>query len=252
MNGSLRLRGGWNINGSVADAFVRFDPASYAQYQVVPAGPPAPLTDFALPSGIFGAVEWNAVRRYAAVPALRGVARRFRRHHRRFFPEAARGHALNITGTLTVRPTPATRLFATLTYSRLRRAADGSEFARTIIPRLKLEVQPNRALFFRVVAEYRSQRQAALQDPGTGLPLAIGGVPVAASRTDSLRIDWLASYQPNPGTVVFLGYGSTLDGDRAADIPGSPPRAGRLLRQSGVPVPTLNLSSDLFRTETSL
>jgi hypothetical protein len=213
MNGSLRLRGGWNVNASVADAFVRFDPASYAGYQVVPAGPPSPLANFVLPSGVFGAVNGMLsvgtplFQHYEAVLGVSGGATTI-------FPEAARGHALNVTGTLTVRPTPSTRLFATLTYSRLRRATDGTEFARTIIPRLKLEVQPNRALFFRAVAEYRSQRQSALQDPGTGLPLAIGGFPVAASRSDSLRIDWLASYQPNPGTVVFLGYGSTLDGDR--------------------------------------
>jgi hypothetical protein len=214
LNWSLRLRGGWNINGSAADAFARFDPASYAQYQVLPAGPLALPTDFAVPSGVFGAVTGTLsvgtplFQHYETTVAVSGGATAI-------FPEAARGKGLNITGALTVRPTPSTRLFATLTYSRLVRARDGSEFARTIIPRLKLEVQPNRALFFRVVAEYRSQRQAALEDPVTGMPLAIAGVPVAATRTDSLRIDWLASYQPNPGTVVFLGYGSTLDGDRA-------------------------------------
>jgi Domain of unknown function (DUF5916) len=211
LNGSLRLRGGWNVTGNVVDAFVRFDPASYAQYTLSTPTGPAP---FAPASGVFGAVTGSLnvstplFQHYEAALGVSGGATTI-------FPEAARGAALNITGTVTVRPTQSTRLFATLAYSRLRRARDGSEFARTIIPRLKLEVQPNRALFFRVVAQYRSQRQAALADPITGLPLAINGAPVAASRTDSLRIDWLASYQPHPGTVVFLGYGSTLDGDRA-------------------------------------
>ncbi|MGH7594522.1 MAG: DUF5916 domain-containing protein [Gemmatimonadales bacterium] len=213
LNGSIRLRGGWNVSGNVADAFVRFDPASYAQYQVPSANLPGLLTNFVVPSGVFGAVTGGVnvgtplFQHYEASLGVTGGATTI-------FQEAARGEALNITGAMTVRPTQSTRLFATLTYSRLRRARDGSDFARTIIPRLKLEVQPNRALFFRVVAEYRSQRQAALEDPATGLPLTINGVPVAASHTDSLRIDWLASYQPHPGTVVFLGYGSTLDGDR--------------------------------------
>lgn len=211
LNGSVRLRGGWNVNGTVADAFVRFDPATYAQYAL---SGPSGLVPFTPSSGVFGAVAGTLTvgtplfQHYEAALGVAGGTTTI-------FPEAARGSALNITGTLTVRPTQATRLFATLTYSRLRRARDGTEFARTIIPRLKLEVQPNRALFFRVVAEYRSQRQAALEDAATGLPLAINGTPVGASRTDSLRIDWLASYQPHPGTVVFLGYGSTLDGDRA-------------------------------------
>jgi hypothetical protein len=214
VNGSLRLRGGWNINVTAVDAFVRFDPSSYAQYQVVPAGSIGPLSDFIVPSGVFGAVNGTLsigtplFQHYEATLAVSNGATAI-------FPEAARGKLQNVTSALTVRPTQSTRLFATLTYSRLLRASDGSEFARTIIPRLKLEVQPNRAIFFRVVAEYRSQRQAALQDPVSGLPLAIARTPVAATRTDSLRIDWLASYQPNPGTVVFLGYGSTLDGDRA-------------------------------------
>jgi hypothetical protein len=29
----------------------------------------------------------------------------------------------------------------------------------------------------------------------------------------SLRADWLFSYQPNPGTVLFLGYGATVASD---------------------------------------
>ncbi len=33
-------------------------------------------------------------------------------------------------------------------------------------------------------------------------------------QTDRLRMDWLVSYEPTPGTVAFLGYGSTLDGDQ--------------------------------------
>jgi len=35
-------------------------------------------------------------------------------------------------------------------------------------------------------------------------------VPAAATTSNSLRADWLFSYQPNPGTVLFAGYGSTL------------------------------------------
>ncbi|MGH7523231.1 MAG: DUF5916 domain-containing protein [Gemmatimonadales bacterium] len=213
INGSLRLRGGWNINSTVTDAFVRFDPASYVGYQLVTDPVSGSLSNFALPSGVFGAVNGTVTigtPLFQHYEASLGVSE----GATAIFPEAARGKAVTVTGALTVRPTQSTRLFATLTYSQLQRSRDGSEFARTIIPRLKIEVQPNRALFFRVVAEYRSQRQAALEDPVTGLPLAIGGTAVAATRTDSLRVDWLASYQPNPGTVVFFGYGSTLDGDR--------------------------------------
>ena len=208
VNWSLRLRGGWNVGGNVTDAFVRFDPANYTQYSVVGAGVP-----FTPSGGVFDA--WSGTvtvgtplfQHYEATIGLSGGATAI-------YPEAARGSALNINASITLRPAHSVRLFGTLAYSRLRRARDGSEFGRTIIPRLKLEVQPTRALFFRVVAQYRSQRQAPLEDAVTGLPIGIGGVPVAATQSDSLRIDWLASYQPHPGTVVFLGYGSTLENDQ--------------------------------------
>lgn len=210
-NVSVRLRGGWNINGSASDAFVRFDPASYARYSVL-VDPLSP-SPFITPAGVFDAVSGSVsvntplFQHYEATIGVSGGATTI-------FPEAARGSALNFNASVTLRPAHAVRIFTTLAYSRLRRARDGSEFGRTIIPRIKVEVQPTRSLFFRVVAQYRSQRQAALVDATTGLPIAVGGVPVAASRGDSLRVDWLASYQPNPGTVVFLGYGSTLDSDQ--------------------------------------
>jgi Domain of unknown function (DUF5916) len=211
-NWSLRLRGGWNVGGTVTDAFTRFDPANYAQYGVVGGG-----AIFTPPAGVFDA--WNASVMIgtplfqhfeASLSVLGGTTP--------IYPEAARGAALNVNASVTLRPAHAVRVFATLAYSHLYRSRDGSEFGRTVIPRLKVEVQPTRALFFRVVAEYRSQRQAALEDPVTGLPLALVGVPVAATQSDSLRVDWLASYQPNPGTVVFLGYGSTSDGDRPLSL----------------------------------
>jgi hypothetical protein len=90
---------------------------------------------------------------------------------------------------------------------------DGSEFARAIIPRLQAEYQPNRALFFRAIGEYRSERRAALLDPESGDPLFIDGAAQPAVRSNGLRVDLLASFEPTPGTVAFLGYGSSLETD---------------------------------------
>ena len=92
---------------------------------------------------------------------------------------------------------------------RIDRERDGSEFARTIIPRLKVEYQPTRALFFRVIGEWLDERQDILRDARTGAPLFFEGEPIPAVSTKSLRADWLISYEPTPGTVAFLGYGST-------------------------------------------
>jgi len=90
---------------------------------------------------------------------------------------------------------------------------DGREFARSTIPRLKVEYQPSRPLFFRAIGEYRSERRAALVEPGTGQPLLVAGAAQTATEFNGLRLDLLASFEPTPGTVAFLGYGSSLETD---------------------------------------
>jgi hypothetical protein len=105
------------------------------------------------------------------------------------------------------------RVTASGTVFRLYRL-DGSDFARSTIPRLKLEYQPSRSLFFRAIGEYRSERRAALQEPGTGAALFVGGVPATATEFNGFRLDLLASFEPTPGTVAFLGYGSSMESDR--------------------------------------
>src|SRR5262249_3139564 len=89
---------------------------------------------------------------------------------------------------------------------------DGSEFARSIIPRLKVEYQPNRALFFRVIGEYRSERRATLLD-ASGDSLFVAGSSQPATDYNGLRLDLLASFEPTPGTVAFFGYGSSMQTD---------------------------------------
>jgi hypothetical protein len=209
-NGSLRLRGGWQIGFSPRIGFVRFDQDDYAGYQVAAeSGSEA----FLPASGVFDATTAQfSVRspnwQYwdASVEVRTGTTA--------IFPEAARGRATSVSGSVSLRPSSAFRVSGSMTLQRLWRDSDDSEFARTVLPRVKVEVQPSRALFFRVIAEYRSERQAALQDAVSGLPLLIGGSPVAARRTNRLRTDWLASFEPTAGTVAFIGYGATMQSPR--------------------------------------
>ena len=107
------------------------------------------------------------------------------------FAEAAKGQESRVTATLGLRPTQSARIEASLVTSRIYRE-DDSEYARSTIPRLKAEYQPRRSLFFRVISEYRSERRALETFKG-------------------LRTDWLASFEPTPGTVVFLGYGASQE-----------------------------------------
>jgi hypothetical protein len=136
----------------------------------------------------------------------------YRRGRAGIFQEGGTGRIWVVTGQVDVRPVPTVRMALTGTVFRLQRL-DGSEFARSTIPRLKVEFQPRRELFFRAIGEYRSDRRAALLDPTTGSPLFVGGAEQPATEFNGLRVDLLASFEPTPGTVAFLGYGSSLESD---------------------------------------
>ena len=41
----------------------------------------------------------------------------------------------------------------------------------------------------------------------------MGGAAQPATEFNGLRVDLLASFEPTPGTVAFLGYGSSLETD---------------------------------------
>jgi hypothetical protein len=71
-----------------------------------------------------------------------------------------------------------------------------------------------------VIGEYRSDRRDALTDPATGDSLFVGGAAQPTTEFNGFRLDLLASYEPTPGTVAFLGYGSSLESEAEFDWSG--------------------------------
>jgi hypothetical protein len=132
------------------------------------------------------------------------------------FPEAAEGREFKAQLSLTWRPSPSVRIIGTLAHDRITRTRDGRESALANIPHLELDYQLSRALFIRYIGQYVAQRQAPLEDPRTGQPLLVSnGTPgrysaVGAVASNLFRSDFLFSYKPTPGTVLFLGYGASL------------------------------------------
>jgi hypothetical protein len=202
-----QLRGGWTVHGNVSRAFVRFDQDAYAAYAAVRG--PGLVVPYVPLDEVSGAVSGSIT---ATTPTFRllNASVALERGEVAIFPEASEGLETVVTTGVSLRPTSTIRVDVTNTYSRITRQRDGSEFGRTVIPRIKVEYQPTRALFFRVVGEYRSERQAMLRDWQTGDPLIVGGVPAAPQEFNGLRADFLASYEPTPGTVAFFGYGSSM------------------------------------------
>ena len=81
------------------------------------------------------------------------------------------------------------------------------------VGRLKAEYQLTRSIFVRAVGEYDLSEHDDLRDETrTFFPLIIDGQRAIASRSGTLHGDYLFAFQPNPGTVLFVGYGSRADG----------------------------------------
>jgi hypothetical protein len=115
------------------------------------------------------------------------------------------------------RPTDQLRVGATYNHQAYWRKTDGSLVGLRRIPRLKIEYQVSRPLFLRLVGQYDSQWQDALRDDSrTNDPIVIkdpttGVYTRAVAQTNNaVRLDWLVSYRPTPGTVIYAGYGDRM------------------------------------------
>jgi len=208
------LRGGWQLSTTARRDFFALDPADYEGLTTDRGTGPVAFVPPAELSNLFG------MRVEAQTPTFRllGAGIGVGYGEVAIFDEGTPGRETQVSGSVNLRPASSIRASLRTTFSRITRASDGSEFARTIIPRAQVEYQPTRELFFRVIGEYRSQRQDALRDPVTGAPLLAGGTASAPGSFNGLRVDLLASYEPTPGTVAFFGYGSSLESKRSFGV----------------------------------
>ena len=206
INLTARFRGGWELTSSIDRAFYELDPDDYAGFTVERSGgavepylPPSRVDGLLYPTVGIRTPIWQ--RANATLQFSRGAVP--------VFLEGSEGLETRASLSLSLRPTAVVRVEGNAVMSRIERERDGSEFARVLIPRLRVEYQPTRALFFRVIGEYRSEQVAGLRDARSGEPLLLYGEPWAPAESGALRGEWLISYQPTPGTVAFAGYSST-------------------------------------------
>ncbi|HTR19698.1 MAG TPA: DUF5916 domain-containing protein [Gemmatimonadales bacterium] len=206
----MTLRGGWQLAGKFGVSHQRFDQSAYASYAIDRG---VDTVAYGVPNGLYGlwsgsaGVTSPARSLQVAVTAAYGATP--------VFDEGSEGRETDLNLSLTWRPTVSLRFEGLWTHARITRASDGSRFSLANIPRLKVEYQLTRAIFVRYVGQYLAQERDALQDPRAGFPVLSPDsagtlVPVAASTENTFRNDVLFSYNPIPGTVVFLGYGASL------------------------------------------
>jgi hypothetical protein len=216
-NVNTTLKGGWNLTGSLLLETFGYPFEIYRGYRIElprPGGgadtvaftgrPRIPNRDYVLS---FETPEFKHLSGNAFI--LWG-------NDENFF-EWSPGRIIIHNFGLTWRPTGKLRLDGTYALQQVRRVSDGSLVNVAHLPRVKLEYQLSRPIFLRLVGEYGHEKQDSLRDDTrTEAPILVfdpGTGEFARTRAftrSSFRGDILFSYQPNPGTVAFFGYGSTL------------------------------------------
>jgi hypothetical protein len=212
----INVRGGWLISLTPVRESWMFPQGSYSSYRVIrPAGSgrPAPDTVAFSPSprtptyvllGRITTPQYSLVTGRLSTILGRDVE----------FFETGAAQRVDVTADADWRLSDQLRLTTSYLFSNYTRRRDGSTFSRANVPRLKVEYQLSRPLFVRFVGQYDNRTRDALRDPRTDYPLGIvsDGVVTQSTRQTvrDIRIDWLVSYVPTPGTVLFAGYGASL------------------------------------------
>ncbi|HXT17257.1 MAG TPA: DUF5916 domain-containing protein [Gemmatimonadaceae bacterium] len=212
LSGSAGLRGGWTTGLGVYWETFGYDTQLYRSYQIErTVGATVDTVPFVgvgrIPNRDYvftlATPQWS---RFNATMLYVGG------QDENFF-EWAQANIDYLSTALTFRPTDRIRLTGNFDYQDYWRRSDGSLAGRNMIPRLKAEYQLTRSMFLRLVGEYDLSEHSDLRDETrTFFPLIINGQKAIAMRSGTVRGDYLFSYQPNPGTVFFVGYGSRADG----------------------------------------
>ena len=218
LNQNTTFKGGWRAGASLLLERFGFDDNLYRSYRVL--RPTAAGFDTLLFTGAgrLDNVDWvlsagtPQFKRFSAdVSFIFGQDENFY--------EWTSADIVTSTVNVSWRPIDKLRVDGQYQHLEYNRKADGSTVGIRKIPRLKVEYQIARPMFFRVVGQYDAEQQAALYQEGTHYAImrsvpSLGGAfarDIGFSRND-LRVDWLFSYQPTPGTVMFAGYGGSYDG----------------------------------------
>jgi hypothetical protein len=207
------IRGGWQLSSAITHSYFAFDPALYRGLTIQrSSGTVTDTTTFTVPPPEKDELGGSLSVTTPTYRVFSGTAS-VTEGRVPIFSEAAPGSSSRIDAALDVRPTTAIR--SSLQFSRLTiaRKSDGSRFSSETIPRIKVEYQISPPIFLRLVGQYAARSRSPLRDRN-GNPILVNGVLDAGETTNEFSTDWLFSYRPVPGTLVYLGYGSTLEEPR--------------------------------------
>jgi len=216
INGQATLRGGWSVGASLLIESFKYPPSLYRNYYV----------ERHLDGAAVDTVAYVGTDRLANFDYVLNISSpQFDAFSGSFyivwgrdenFQEWAPADIIISTLVLNWNPTDQLRLNLLYNHQQYIRPGDRSNVQIRRVPRLKVEYQLSRAIFLRVVGQYDSNLVDELRDNSrTEDPILLRDADgvfrrTGKTRTNHFRVDWLFSYRPTPGTVVFFGYGSSL------------------------------------------
>lgn len=217
ITGDVQFRGGWGLNLFSWFENFGYDDRLYTTYAVERTSASG-VVDTIAPYPGAGTMRNVGLMATLGVPPVGPFSGSINVTYGRDvnYDEWSAANILFIDSRLAFRPTSQLRLEGTYVLTHYQRRTDGSIVSVTHIPRLRLEYQVTRALFLRLVGEYRTSERDALRDDGrTDDPILIfdptEGIYkrsfAEAFDAHRMRGDFLLSFQPSPGTVFFAGYG---------------------------------------------
>ncbi len=201
----LNIRGGWIISATPVTESFLFDPRRYAGYTVQTPADTVAFTPSPRTQAMYGLIRVNTPQ----YPLFSGRFTTFLGRDVDFF-ETAPSHRTDFSADIDFRPSDQLRLTTSYIYSRITRWRDNSLLSSASVPRLKVEYQLSRPLFLRFVGQYDNRHRDALRDPATDQPILIDDALAVEQNPRDFRVDWLVSFLPSPGTVLFAGYGASL------------------------------------------
>ncbi|HZK77651.1 MAG TPA: DUF5916 domain-containing protein, partial [Gemmatimonadaceae bacterium] len=203
------LRGGWQLSGAMTRNGFAYDPSAYSGLTVLKGGTQVPFTVPGFEGNQLAGSFHVTTPTLQFISASAGIAR----GSTPIFREAAPGLSTRIDAAIDLRPTQALRNSIQFSRLTLNRSRDGSRFSTETIPRLKTEYQVTPSIFFRLVGQYSARSRSELEDRN-GNPIYIGDLKDSGTSSNEFTMDWLFSYRPVPGTLVYLGYGAKMDEPR--------------------------------------
>ncbi len=219
-NFNARIRGGWGAGlGYFREAF-SYDPSIYTNYGLLhPDGSVTPFTGngMTLPNNDFvisgNTPTWKHFDFNGYI--LAGL-------NDENYSEWASGRIFFTFLGMDVRPNDQLRLNLAYNDSRVYRPSDGSRVLLQGVLVGTMEYQLSRAFQLRLISQYSINARDSLRDDSrTNLPIVLnngsGYVRATAYDNRALQTNFLFTYLPNPGTVIYLGYGTV---DQRPDLLG--------------------------------